>query len=121
MNVTYIALFLWLADVCDNFKAIFMFILGLGGGGVCILIAQSLLEGNLNNRILKFLCLSCVLIGFVVSVIPSKNTIYLIGGTYIGAEVIDKATASNEYKKLMELFNLSIDKALAELKKEEKK
>lgn len=120
MSITSIALFLWLAE----FVGLVQTILGLG----CIISGALGVAYGLNMFIQrssspKFLIKSIPLwfcVTILVCAIPSKNTIYLIGGAYAGNKVIDGVKNSIEYNKLMELFNLSIDKALIELKKEVK-
>lgn len=121
MSVTNIALFLWFVDVVDSLKI---------GVGIFLLVFVILtvvsyfwhLTGEIEMRTsyLIFLPVMIIIIGTLFCLTPSKNTMYLIGGTYVGDKVLRGVPAGEEYKKLMELFNLSVDKALVELKKESK-
>lgn len=121
MSVTNVALFLWLAEAVDSLKiGVGMFLLVF----VVVTVVSYLghFSGEIETRTgyLIFMSVMIIILGTLFCLTPSKNTMYLIGGAYAGDKVIDKVSASEEYKKLMELFNLSIDKALVELKKEKK-
>lgn len=122
MSVTNVALFLWLAEVADSAKVgvgVLLFVLVV----VTVVTYLGHFSGEIEARTgcLIFMPVMIVTLGTLFCLTPSKNTMYLIGGSYVGDNVIDKVSTSEEYKKLMELFNLSLDKALVELKKEEKK
>lgn len=121
MSVINVGLFLWLVDVVDSLKI---------GVGIFLLVFVILTvvsyfwhlagEIEMQTSYLIFLPVMIIIIGTLFCLTPSKNTMYLIGGAYVGDKVLRGVPAGEEYKKLMELFNLSVDKALVELKKESK-
>lgn len=129
MSVFGICVFLWLADIVDNLSyrltllsillligwVIVGFIKGVGaienGEDTSRVMVKHILGGK------KILIISLVT-SLLACVIPSKQTIYMIGGTIAGSEIVGKVAGSKEYQKLMELFNLTLDKQIKEIKGE---
>lgn len=119
MSVTYIALFLWLADVCETMKYVVGTMLFFGSLATVGMWWISV-EVEIRKLWLFFMTFTMITFCVLFCLIPNKNTLYVIGGAYVGGNVVEKVSNSEEYKKIMELFNLSIDKALVELRKDKK-
>ena len=52
---------------------------------------------------------------------PTKQTMLLIGGTYIGKKAVNKIVTSEKLQKIDTIINLELDKRINELKKDEVK
>ena len=50
---------------------------------------------------------------------PTKQTMLLIGGTYIGKKAVNKIVTSEKLQKIDTIINLELDKRIKELKKDE--
>lgn len=92
MSVTNVALFLWLAEVVESLKigvGIFLLVFVI----VTVVAYLGHLSGEIEIRTgyLIFLPVTILTIGALFCLTPSKNTMYLIGGAYVGDKVIDKA------------------------------
>lgn len=127
MSVFGICVFLWLADIVDGLSSILkaqivVCIIAVFFGGF-IYTHRSVYSNELISNVVieyvskikKYVIASilCLALGILI---PSKQAVYMIGGTIAGSEIISKVADSKEYKKLMELFNLALDKQIKELK-----
>lgn len=55
---------------------------------------------------------------FIVMTLPTKQTLLLIGGTYMGKKAINTVVTSEKLKKVDTIINLELDKRIKELKGE---
>lgn len=122
MSIAVIGVFLWLADIVESLGKT---LVSLGIIASAISLGVSAFYAICQEKFVFFTPIKKWLVVGVISLllgvlVPSKNTMYMIGGAFVGVKVVEKVANSEEYKKLMELFNLSIDKALVELKKDKK-
>lgn len=126
MSVFGICVFLWLADIVENLSSL-MFCVS-SGGLICWFLYGFVSVGGENDKdsILtslrefvskgKKIAVILVFLFLCTGIIPSKQTVYMIGGTIAGSEIMGKITESKEYQKLMELFNLALDKQIKQMK-----
>lgn len=56
----------------------------------------------------------------VLSLIPTKQTLLLLGGTYLGKKAVTTVVTNEKIKKVDAIINLQLDKYLQELKRNNK-
>lgn len=129
MSVFGICVFLWLADIVERVQGGLglLILLAIIGWSVCVFFVVGnfyIQTGDVSQKLIeclgkskKFAVLFIVLV-LCYSLTPSKQTIYMMGGTIAGSEIVGKVADSQEYQKLMELFNLTLDKQIKEIKGE---
>ena len=69
-------------------------------------------------RSIKKFYITCISILIIVSFIPTKQTLLLAGGTYMGKKAINTVVTSEKLKKVDTIINLELDKRIKELKGE---
>ena len=55
----------------------------------------------------------------MLSFIPTKQTLLLMGGTYLGKKAINAVVTDEKIKKVDTIINLQLDKYIKELQKQE--
>lgn len=60
----------------------------------------------------------CLILSISMLFIPTKQTLLLIGGTYLGKKAVNTVITDEKIKKVDEIINLQLDKYLNELKKQ---
>lgn len=88
---------------------------------VCVLAKISFLQSQNNTddflfRETKKIIKPCVVISLCLCLFPSKQTLLLMGGTYIGKQAVDTVVTSDKMKKVNEIIDLQLDKYIKELK-----
>lgn len=63
-----------------------------------------------------FVCTTISLV--ILSLIPTKQTLLLMGGTYLGKKAVNAVITDEKIKKVDEIINLQLDKYLKELKEQ---
>ena len=69
-------------------------------------------------RYIKKFYIICISILIIASLIPTKQTLLLVGGTYMGKNAINTVITSEKLKKVDTIINLELDKRIKELKGE---
>lgn len=69
-------------------------------------------------RFIKKFYITCISILIIASLIPTKQTLLLVGGTYMGKKAINTVVTSEKLKKVDTIINLELDKRIKELKGE---
>ena len=69
-------------------------------------------------RYIKKFNITCISILIIASLIPTKQTLLLVGGTYMGKKAINTVITSEKLKKVDTIINLELDKRIKELKGE---
>lgn len=64
----------------------------------------------------KKICIFAVTIFLILCIIPTKQTLLLMGGTYLGKKAVNAVITDEKIKKIDEIINLQLDKYLKELK-----
>ena len=67
-------------------------------------------------RSIKKFYITCISILIIASLIPTKQTLLLVGGTYMGKKTINTVITSEKLKKVDTIINLELDKRIKELK-----
>ena len=70
-------------------------------------------------RSIKKFYITCISILIIASLIPTKQTLLLVGGTYMGKKAINTVITSEKLKKVDTIINLELDKRIKELKGEQ--
>ena len=73
-------------------------------------------ETGLEKKFLKN-PLIMVFIGIFLHFIPTKQTLLLMGGTYLGKKAINSVVTDEKIKKVDTIINLQLDKYIKELQK----
>ena len=124
-------LFIYLLQIADSLNALQDFIYILLGISifawiVCYVMLESesyydsekkIREKRFIRSIKKFY-ITCISILIIASLIPTKQTLLLVGGTYMGKKAINTVVTSEKLKKVDTIINLELDKRIKELKGE---
>ena len=70
------------------------------------------------KEITKKISIFMVATFLVLAVIPTKQTLLLMGGTYLGKKAVNAVITDEKIKKVDEIINLQLDKYLKELKEQ---
>lgn len=54
-------------------------------------------------------------IGLILQIIPTKQTLLLMGGTYLGKKAVNAVVTDEKIKKVDTIINLQLDKYIKEL------
>ena len=69
-------------------------------------------------RYIKKFYITCISILIIASLIPTKQTLLLVSGTYMGKKAINTVITSEKLKKVDTIINLELNKRIKELKGE---
>ena len=67
-------------------------------------------------KICKKLFIKIFKIAICTMLIPTKQTLLLIGGTYIGKKAVNQVVTDEKIKKIDTIINLELDKRIKELR-----
>lgn len=70
------------------------------------------------REITKKICIFAVAIFLILCIVPTKQTLLLMGGTYLGKKAVNAVITDEKIKKVDEIINLQLDKYLKELKEQ---
>ena len=115
-----------MADNLSNLQGFIYVLLGISiFAYICIyimIVSDSYYEEKLRQkrlvRSIKKFYITCIIILITVSLIPTKQTLLLVGGTYMGKKAINTVVTSEKLKKVDTIINLELDKRIKELKGE---
>ena len=116
--------FIYLLQVCDRIDSLngclWIFIVITGVAYICLFVlveTEECAENIKNIRDLtKKLFVCFLLMNLIAMLIPTKNTLLLIGGTYLGKKAVNSVITDEKIKKIDTIINLELDKRIKELK-----
>ena len=127
-------LFIYLLQITDSISGLlvilgFVAILSLISLIVIFYIREAIYASNYTDEkekqcidnikeITKKICIFAVTIFLILCIIPTKQTLLLMGGTYLGKKAVNAVITDEKIKKVDEIINLQLDKYLKELKGE---
>lgn len=97
----------------------------LGIGGVFYILGKCLYIGNENyyvelkkiyNQILDKIFYILLSIFIISMFIPTKQTLLLVGGTYLGKKAVKQVITDKKIEKINTIIELELDKRIKELK-----
>ena len=120
-------LFIYLLQMADNLSNLQDFIYVLLGisifAYICIyimIVSDSYYEEKLRQkrlvRSIKKFYITCIIILITVSLIPTKQTLLLVGGTYLGKKAINTVITDKKIEKVNTIIELELDKRIKELR-----
>ena len=120
-------LFIYLLQMADNLSNLQDFIYVLLGisifAYICIyimIVSDSYYEEKLRQkrlvRSIKKFYITCIIILITVSLIPTKQTLLLVGGTYLGKKAINTVITDKKIEKVNTIIELELDKRIKDLK-----
>lgn len=119
-------IFIYLLQVFDNIellKATSGVILGIGGAfyilGKCIYISDEKYYAdlkNIYNKVLDKIFYILLSIFIFSMIVPTKQTMLLIGGTYLGKKAVKQVITDKKIEKINTIIELELDKRIKELK-----
>lgn len=119
-------LFIYCLQLFDNIEALKIFcicILGIGGTFWLVGKAMYLSEPTyykeiktIYKQLLDKFMLGVLIIAIITSFIPTKNTLLVMGGLYLGKKAVNTVITDEKVKKIDTIINLELDKRIKELK-----
>ena len=129
-------LFIYLLQITENVANIAQFFIGIGFilliVGIiayCILIdfincdcysKNEKASFKLYTELCKIIPTTVLIIGIIFSLIPTKQTLLLMGGYYLGKKTVNAVVTDEKIKKIDTIINLELDKRIKDLKSENK-
>ncbi len=115
-------LFIYLLQLTNVITGCVCFFIGTAGVAISLIIPAAVyMNDNNDDKPLKstifVACVSLLLI-LVLSLIPTKQTLLLMGGTYLGKKAINVVATDEKIKKVDTIINLQLDKYIKELQNE---
>ena len=85
-----------------------------------ILIETDDYTENLKNvrDLFKKISIYLLLVSLITTLVPTKNTLLLMGGLYLGKKAISTVITDEKIKKIDTIINIELDKRIKELKEE---
>lgn len=103
-----LVLFIYLASVVDGISKLLLslgFVLIVVSFVFLLAIVSDKLKDHLFNKLIKYTIPSAIILFVVVTLIPSERTMYLMGGVYLGQQIIKSDTMD----KVSDIINLKLD------------
>ena len=66
---------------------------------------------------IKNIVVICLIIGLFFSILPTRNTLLLMGGVYLGKKAVNTVITDEKVKKVNQIIELELDKRIGELKR----
>lgn len=82
-------------------------------GSYCDLTTET---GQNGSKLCKKLIPIMLIITFFVAIIPSRQTLLLMGGTYLGKKAVKQIITDKKLEKVNTIIELELDKRIKELK-----
>lgn len=112
-------LFIYLLQLADViYGCIAFFILVSGLSATLMFCAGIHWVDNSNNKLFKITTLATVIsliLLLACNLFPTKQTLLLMGGTYLGKKAINVVATDEKIKKVDTIINLQLDKYIKEL------
>ena len=85
-----------------------------------ILIETDDYAKNLKNvrDLFKKISIYLLLVSLITTLVPTKNTLLLMGGMYLGKKAVNTIMTDEKIKKVDTIINLELDKRIKEMKGE---
>lgn len=118
-------LFIYLLQMTEIIKAVNVILLSvviIAAVIVFVLKAHLLECGKRDASIekvikpMKNLIIRCLIVVLIGVSIPTKQTLLLMGGTYMGKQAVNSVVTSDKMQKVNEIIDLQLDKYIKELK-----
>lgn len=122
-------LFIYLLQMADSLFNLQFFIYALLGISIfawvfCYMILDTMsyydkeksTRGKRLVRSIKKFYITCISILIIVSFIPTKQTLLLVGGTYLGKKALNTVITDKKIEKVNTIIELELDKRIKELK-----
>lgn len=129
-------LFIYLLQITDYINSLleilgFIAIMSLIGVIISYYVREAIYASNYSDEkekhcvdnireITKKICIFTIATFLMLSIIPTKQTLLLIGGTYLGKKAVKTVITDEKIKKVDEIINLQLDKYIKDLKTEVK-
>lgn len=68
------------------------------------------------TNLAKNITLASIFLFILFALLPTKNTLLLVGGTYYGKKAVKQVATSEKLQKIDTIINLELDKRIKELK-----
>ena len=68
------------------------------------------------TNLAKNITLTSISLFILFTLLPTKNTLLLVGGTYYGKKAVKQVVTSDKLQKVDTIINLELDKRIKELK-----
>jgi hypothetical protein len=118
-------LFIYLLQITEIIKAVNVILLSvviIAAVTVFVLKAHLLECGKTDASIekviksMKNLIIRCLIVVLIDVSIPTKQTLLLMGGTYMGKQAVNSVVTSDKMQKVNEIIDLQLDKDIKDLK-----
>lgn len=116
---------LQLFDFCHNFKIFLflaivisfpMYIMALYMGTSEYMDKKEVYFNKTMTNLAKNITLASISLFILFTLLPTKNTLLLVGGTYYGKKAVKQAVTSEKLQKIDTVINLELDKRIKELR-----
>jgi len=116
---------LQLFDFCHNFKFFLalaiaisfpMYITALYMGTSEYMDKKEVCFNKTLTNLAKNITLASIFLFILFTLLPTKNTLLLVGGTYYGKKAVKQVVTSDKLQKVDTIINLELDKRIKELK-----
>lgn len=67
------------------------------------------------SKLFKKVLITCIITGLLISFIPGKQTMLMMGGLYLGKRAANTLITDEKIKKIDTIINLELDKRIKEL------
>lgn len=122
-------LFIYLLQIADSLFGLQCFIYILLGISIFVWIFYYMMLDTISYydsektirkkrllRSIKKFYITCISILIIVNFIPTKQTLLLVGGTYLGKKAINTVITDKKIEKVNTIIELELDKRIKELK-----
>ena len=107
---------LQLSDSLDGILCLCVFISIALAITIIVLCVDNYINGNDTSlKPFKNYCIAFVLISILISLIPNRQTLLLMGATYMGKKAINAVITDSKIQKVNTIINLELDNKIKEL------
>ena len=106
-------LFIYLLQIAENLRLVFAAALGMVVISGVFWALMVINEDTLSKECRK-ICIWSIAIVMVCLCIPNKQTLLLMGGTYLGKKAVTQIVQSEKLQKVSEIIDLKLDKLIKE-------
>ena len=116
---------LQLFDFCHNFKIFLflaivisfpMYLMAMYMGTSNYMDKKEVYFNKTMTNLAKNITLVSIYLFILFTILPTKNTLLLVGGTYYGKKAVKQVVTSDKLQKVDTIINLELDKRIKELK-----
>lgn len=112
-------LFIYSLQLAENLVLVLIlsFLVALFSGLIWGFMVSDNAQGDAyDTTTAKRTCISGLVCMLICLAIPSKQTLLLMGGTYLGKKAVNQVVQSEKMKKVSEIIDLKLDKLIKENK-----